>query len=48
MLPKFPRGIGLIDNTQINIHKPWNTKSHMKTFNGRKKIYSMKNIVVFY
>jgi hypothetical protein len=47
MLPKVRRGIELIDNTLINIHKPWNTKSHMRTFNGRKKIYSMKNIMVF-
>jgi hypothetical protein len=42
MLPKFLRGVGLIDKTLININKPWNTKSHLRTFKGRKKFIPWK------
>jgi hypothetical protein len=45
-IPNFPICIGLIENTLVNIHKPYNTLTHKSWLNGKKKAYSMNNIVV--
>jgi len=40
------RCLGFIDKTLVEIWKPWKGSKHLTWFNGRKKIYAMKNIVV--
>ncbi len=38
--------LGFIDETLVEIWKPWKGSKHLTWFNGHKKIYAMKNIVV--
>ena len=46
MVPNFLGCIGIIDGTLVKICRPWKNPEHAKWFNGRKKMYSMNNIVI--
>lgn len=42
----FSSCIKIIDGTIVKIQKPWNNPNHARWFNGQKKLYCMKNMVV--
>jgi hypothetical protein len=44
-LHELPWCLGFIDETLVEIQKPWNPK-HRTWFNGHKKIYAMNNTVI--
>ena len=46
IIPTFLGCIGIIDGTLIKIRRRWKNPEHGKWFNGRKKMYSMNNVVI--
>ncbi len=47
-LCELSRCLGFINKLLVEIRKPWKDSKHLTWFNGCKKIYAMKNIVVLH
>ncbi len=45
-LRELPWCLGFIDETLVEIQKPWKDPKHQTWFNGHKKMYAMNNTMI--